>query len=307
MSIQNIYHSWTDYSVSSSNCIVRQCFRVLKFLLNRVFLIYLKVKWNLFRSSCRCDGNSPIVVSLTTFPKRINSIWISIESLLNQSLRPNKIILWLSKEQFNSEETLPSKILKYKERGVYINFVDDDLRSFKKFYYVTDEDVKPNLCLVTVDDDIIYDCFLLEKLYKYHIKYPQAIICNYGHKIEYKEDGKLKSYNDWGLVNRVTEPSSDIFFGSGGGTLYPHNAFYKDLRNKNLFMKLTPFADDIWLNCMAKFQGTLICCLGTKYFMYNTFDKTTTLISYNIFHNDEQLEAVHSQYGKLFEEAYGIS
>ena len=64
-----------------------------------------------------------IIVSLTSFPRRISAVWQTIESLMRQELCPDKIILWLSKEQFSSTEQLPKELQKLCERGLEINFV----------------------------------------------------------------------------------------------------------------------------------------------------------------------------------------
>ena len=41
-----------------------------------------------------------IIVSLTSFPGRINEVWICIESLMRQTFKPDAIELWLSLKQF---------------------------------------------------------------------------------------------------------------------------------------------------------------------------------------------------------------
>ena len=40
-----------------------------------------------------------IIVSMTTFPARIGYVHLAIKSLLNQTVSPRKIILWLAKDQ----------------------------------------------------------------------------------------------------------------------------------------------------------------------------------------------------------------
>ena len=74
-----------------------------------------------------------IIISLTSFPARIHRIWLVIESLLRQSYKPDMIILWLSKEQFGSIDSLPSNLLKLRERGLQIILKDSDLRSHKEY------------------------------------------------------------------------------------------------------------------------------------------------------------------------------
>ena len=48
---------------------------------------------------------TPLVVSLTSYEERFEDLTISIYSLLNQSIKPDRIILWLSdKLSLNDEE-----------------------------------------------------------------------------------------------------------------------------------------------------------------------------------------------------------
>ena len=79
------------------------------------------------------EERSPkIIVSLTTFPKRIKTVHITIEQLLTQSVKPDKLILWLAEEQFpNKENDLPEDLLRLREFGLTIGWCKD-LRSYKK-------------------------------------------------------------------------------------------------------------------------------------------------------------------------------
>jgi len=69
-----------------------------------------------------------LIVSLTSYPARINSVHITINTLLQQSLKPNKVILWLASEQFpNKENDLPDNLLRLKDYGLTIEWCDKDL------------------------------------------------------------------------------------------------------------------------------------------------------------------------------------
>ena len=53
-----------------------------------------------------------IIASLTTFPQRINIVSETIKTILAQSIKPDKVILWLAEEQFPQKETeLPERSL----------------------------------------------------------------------------------------------------------------------------------------------------------------------------------------------------
>ena len=98
-------------------------------------------------------GDFPeIIISLTTYSLRIHNVYIALESLLNQTIKPNRIILWLAEEEFN-EANLPISVLRLKERGVEIRFCED-YKSYKKLIPTLRE--FPEAIIITVDDDVIY-------------------------------------------------------------------------------------------------------------------------------------------------------
>ena len=98
--------------------------------------------------------NNTIIISLTTFPDRIDKTWLVVESLLNQTYKPSKIVLTLSLKQFSGVEALPKKLIEQQKRGLEILWTDDDIRSHKKYYYVMKK--YPKHIVVTVDDDFLY-------------------------------------------------------------------------------------------------------------------------------------------------------
>ena len=104
---------------------------------------------------------SDVVVSLTSFPGRINEVYIVIQSMLRQTLLPKKIILWLSKEQFKDIK-LPLNLTSLINDIFIIKFVEGDIRSHKKYFYVLSEysDCK----IIIIDDDLFYPSDMVEKM-----------------------------------------------------------------------------------------------------------------------------------------------
>lgn len=114
-----------------------------------------------------------LIVSLTSYPERINTVSQAINTLLQQTLKPDKLILWLANEQFpNKELDLPADLLKLKELGLEINWCED-LKSYKKL--IPSLHLFPDDIIVTADDDLYYQPDWLESLYKSYLKNPDCI------------------------------------------------------------------------------------------------------------------------------------
>lgn len=50
-----------------------------------------------------------IIVSMTSYPARINTVHLAIRSLLAQKVLPDKIVLWLCKSDFPNREAICPK------------------------------------------------------------------------------------------------------------------------------------------------------------------------------------------------------
>ncbi len=198
------------------------------------------------------DKESNVIVSLTSFPDRIDSVDLVIRCFLRQTVRPQKIILWLSRNQFPND-ALPPQLASLIGDIFEVCYVDGDIRSHKKYYYSL---IKyPKSLVFLADDDIYYPSDTLNLILRAHKNNPHSIICRYGSIMGFI-DNKLDSYNKWWweISHATTHP--DFFFGSGGGTLVKRELFFKDVLNIDLAQELTPIADDIWLNAMVNLQGT---------------------------------------------------
>ena len=197
-------------------------YKINKLLVNLVYPLYANIK-----KGRGLDADSQIIVSLTSYPARITTVWITISSLLNQSLKPGKIILWLAKEQF-PEQRLPRKLMKLKERGLEIVYCED-LMPHKKYYYVMQQ--YPNHFIVTADDDILYPENHLEQLWEASKKYPGSIICHWSHRIEFDKEGGFLPYNCW-TDNGEDAPSFLNLAVGCNGILYPPSIMPKETFNQ---------------------------------------------------------------------------
>jgi hypothetical protein len=196
-----------------------------------------------------------VIISLTSFPARINTIHLCIESLLRQSVEPTKIILWLAESQFPRKK-IPNSLEKLCDRGVIIKYCDD-IKSHKKYYYTMKE--WPDAIVVTVDDDVFYPENMLRMLLESYKKNPYSISCFRAHEVRFDKDNSLLPYLKWNFMSPNIKGPSHLLFQIGvNGVLYPPNSLAEDVLNMDLIQQLSPSADDLWLKIMALRAGTKI-------------------------------------------------
>lgn len=191
-----------------------------------------------------------IVVSLTSFPARINDVYLTIESLFQQSLKADRVILWLSKENFPQQlDDLPETLLKQQARGLEIKFVEGDLGPYKKIIYALQQ--MPDSLIITFDDDILYPLDSIDLLYRAYRKEPGVIHCHRGHRVTYDNAGNILPYNQWEMGLKQSDASYDVFPTGNGGVLYFPGALSEEVFDEATFQALAPNADDVWLKAMA--------------------------------------------------------
>lgn len=243
-----------------------------------------------------------IIVSLTSYPDRMYELHYTIYSLLNQSIKPDEIVLWLAKEQFENKK-VSKKVLDLQKNGLTIKWCED-LKSYKKLIPSLQE--YPEDIIVTADDDIYYQRNWLEVLYEEYLKNPNVIHAHRCHKVNLK-----KKYAKW---KHCIEDNSTSYLNlctTGGGVLYPPKSLYKDVINSELFQELTPNADDIWFWAMAVMQGTKIkisenphskvTCVNPEREI-GLYDESTLFFENgDLGQNDIQLKNILNHYPKLIE------
>lgn len=186
-----------------------------------------------------------IIVSLTTYGKRLYDVSITIESIMQGSMKPNKIVLWLSEDL--KDKDLPITIQKQMKRGLEVSFCKD-IRSYKKIIPTLSK--YPDATIITIDDDVIYNYDLVERLVNEHKEHPQDVIANRVHKVTLDEKKVPQSYLLWDYFTADTESSLLNFATGVGGVLYPARCFGDEVLNEDVFCHICMFADDVWLYAM---------------------------------------------------------
>ena len=232
------------------------------------------------------------IVSFTSFPARIKDIWITIETIMRQSFKPDKIILWLAEEQF-PDKKLPENLIKLTERGLTIEYCED-LRSHKKYFFSMQKFPEANI--ITVDDDVYYPEHFLKHLVDLHKRFPDAICANRAHKMVFV-NGTIRPYRKWKHNHKkILNPSPILVQVGVGGVLYPPDSLSTEVFSKDVFKKICFHADDLWLKIMALKQGTLVVTNRryNKDFVSIGRTQREKLVTNNVLSggNDEQLKDV---------------
>jgi hypothetical protein len=239
-----------------------------------------------------------IILSLTTIPERINYVYLTIESLMRQSCKPDKIILWLSDSKENRIK-ISKNLKRLKDRGLEIKWTSDTGPLKKSINVLKDF---PNDLLITADDDFFYPKNWLKELYNAYLREPEYIHCHWAQYMVRNEKNILLPKDNWkSLWELYQGPSKELFLYPGSGCLFPPNTLSNEVFNEDRYNQLCPMQDDIWLTIMALLKGTLI--KRVKNYPINLIPVLGTQSSglkyNNIKLKDAQISKVLNYYGLL--------
>lgn len=211
--------------------------------------LYLKsLKSNQLKESK--SNQSDIIVSFTSIPSRLKKVHITVRSILNQELQAKKIILWLNE---SDKKYVPKSLLKLEGSIFNIKYVALNCPHIKLIYAL---EQFPEASIVTCDDDFMYDKNWLKRLVEEHKNHPNTIIALKVRQIKFDNNKKLLPYKFWNLSD--FKNNNTILAIGSEGVLYPPKAFLPIAINSELFLKLTPKADDLWFKAMAILNNTKI-------------------------------------------------
>lgn len=170
----------------------------------------------------------------------------TIETILSQTLKADKVILWLADSEFpNREKDLPQNLMRLCKEGLQIKWTKD-VKSYKKLIPAIKE--FPEAIIVTADDDVYYVPDWLHNLYMAYLKRPGCVHCHrctyfYLENEQFKWiPGGVKAYPQASFLHKLV---------GIGGVLYPPHSLHTDVLDEEKFCKLAKTNDDIWFWFMA--------------------------------------------------------
>ena len=123
---------------------------------------------------------SLIIVTMTSWTKRIGNVKPVVESVMNNTMKPDRLYLNLSKTEFDGIK-LPDDLVEYfdSDDRLIINWVDgENTKSMKKVFpilkYLDDDDI-----IINIDDDALLQKGFIENRYnEFKIKKSPITSCN---------------------------------------------------------------------------------------------------------------------------------
>jgi len=199
-----------------------------------------------------------IIVSLTSFPAAIPYAVQAIQSILNATVLPDKLVLYLTFSQF-SESKIPQELqeLVNKNPVFEIRNYDDDIRSYRKLIPALKD--FPNDIIVTIDDDICYHKNMLRDLLCLHKQIPHVILAHRAKRLKLNAPyRKWKKYRWYSFLTKKLHFNFKNIQTGVGGVLYPPNSLKSEMLDSNIFKEIAPTTDDIWFWAAAVANGTKI-------------------------------------------------
>lgn len=190
------------------------------------------------------------IISLTTIPTKFDSLYITIDSLVCQTVLPSKIVINIPRKysfRMNNSEIPLEKIKnfmdKYSKFNVCINFVDKDYGPGTKLLGLLNSSILDNYDIsntyvILVDDDVVYKHYMIE-LFDNDIKSNNtelASFCVYDFhtiKIGQGVDGiliKLSALNHFLLYYKLIEEHDYIHYHDDFYISYYFHLLNKDIQ-----------------------------------------------------------------------------
>lgn len=193
--------------------------------------------------------SNKLIISMTSYPARINGVGRVFFSILNQNVPRDQyhLVLVLAEPEFpNRFADLPKDLQLMVSRGlIELIWHPTNIKSHKKLMPTLAK--YPNNDILVIDDDVYRPAGWLQCFIDDHKAHPTDIITGLIHF--YLKGNKFISYpnykigcQEFGKVIPNGRPAN-----GHGGTLYPAHTF-SDPRffDEKLFMTLSPTSDESW-------------------------------------------------------------
>jgi hypothetical protein len=190
-----------------------------------------------------------VVVSLTSYGRRLETVHAAIYSILRGRCIPEQIVLVVNEDLNNG---VLKSLKPFQKFGLRI-LRSENLGPHTKYFPLIREGLPIGASLVTADDDIYYRRNWLQQLIKVHLAHPEDVVCWWAKSIAFNGQA-ITSYHDWPDVSNTSAQTHHFALGVGG-VLYPPTMIARLAEAGDGFCTPCPKNDDIWLHSIAVESG----------------------------------------------------
>ncbi len=237
-----------------------------------------------------------LIVSLTSYPARFGTLHLTLRSLLAQSAKPDRLLVWVAHDDM---PFVPQTVRALEQFGLEVRSCDD-MRSFMKL--VPTIDAFPDAFIATADDDIHYPREWLAALIDGACQVDPAIVSHRAHRPLRKACGARAPYRQWRFDVQdagARATCSDIMPTGVGGVLYPPGSLHPMVTDRSAFERLCPHGDDLWFYWCARMAGTRFRKVGGRLRLIDwPTSQTSSLWAANKRgRNDDMIQALEAEFG----------
>jgi hypothetical protein len=241
---------------------------------------------------------SELIISLTSYPPRFGTLHLTLRCLLSQSVRPDRVILWVAHADM---DLIPPSVTRLCGRGLEIRPCDD-LRSYKKL--VPALEAFPEAYIVTADDDLYYPSDWLKLLVAAADQDRPVIVGRRAVRVVRDNAGQLAPFNSWDrdvTDGQARQPSPDLMCETGAGALFPPRCLHPIATDYGKFSELAPDGDDLWFYWCARMAGTLVKKAGNSLIIvpWQGTEESSLWSSNEWGGNDEKVAALVAAFGSF--------
>jgi hypothetical protein len=221
--------------------------------------ILLSKKYRLVKKAHNAQRQTGVVVSFTAIPARVKQLRFTVLSILNGSVIPKLVVLYVASDTRKAITRLDDSILDELVSAKFLEIrVVKDVGPHTKLIYALQD--FPNEAVVVCDDDIIYPFEWLDDLNKRYeeVRNEKVIVTRRAHRIVRDMTGKVLPYKEWEKETQLCSDNpvhQDIFPTGTGGVLYPPNSMPKISWSVADFQRVCAKNDDIWFWFCALTNG----------------------------------------------------
>jgi hypothetical protein len=198
-------------------------------------------------SAHQCD----VPISITSWMPRKDPLPLVLLSMIEQSLRPAAVHVWLSAED--------QEMISAHHRDFFVEYgvqfhETDNIGPHKKWLPLIESGYETPF--VIADDDTYYPRDWFAALVNEAREHPDEIIAHRCHQMKVDANGMPEPYAEWQRGVMGQRESSHYLFAVGcGGTLVRPAAIAEEFRSRELIDKLCHRADDVWLKAACIHSG----------------------------------------------------